>query len=88
MSKSASSPGGIIELLDDPKVSAKKIRSAVTDSETEIRFDEEEKPGVSNLLTIYSALTGETVEALGRQVRRHAATATSRATWPRSSSSS
>jgi tryptophanyl-tRNA synthetase len=64
MSKSASSPAGIIELLDDPKVSAKKIRSAVTDSGTEVRFDVDEKPGVSNLLTIYSALTGETVEAL------------------------
>jgi tryptophanyl-tRNA synthetase len=64
MSKSSSSPNGIIELLDDPKVSAKKIRSAVTDSETEVRFDEEAKPGVSNLLTIYSALTGDSVEAL------------------------
>jgi tryptophanyl-tRNA synthetase len=70
MSKSASSPAGIIELLDDPKVSAKKVRSAVTDSETPgdgaspVRFDEEGKPGVSNLLTIYAALTGETLEAL------------------------
>ncbi len=64
MSKSASSPAGIIELLDEPRVSAKKVRSAVTDSETEVRFDPEQKPGVSNLLTIYSALTGETVEAL------------------------
>jgi len=64
MSKSASSPSGIIEMLDDPKVSAKKIRSAVTDSGTEIRFDAEEKPGVSNLLTIYSALTGRTVKEL------------------------
>jgi tryptophanyl-tRNA synthetase len=45
-------------------VSAKKIRSAVTDSETEIRFDEEHKPGVSNLLRIYSALTGDSVESL------------------------
>ena len=58
MSKTNSSASGIIELLDDPKVSAKKIRSAVTDSETEVRYDEESKPGVSNLLTIYSALTG------------------------------
>src|SRR6478735_2153119 len=58
MSKSGSSAAGIIELLDDPKVSAKKIRSAVTDSGTEVRYDEENKPGVSNLLTIYSALTG------------------------------
>ena len=64
MSKSSSSPGGIIELLDDPKVTAKKIRSAVTDSETEVRYDEEAKPGVSNLLTIYSALTGRTIDDL------------------------
>ena len=64
MSKSASSPGGIIEMLDEPKASAKKIRSAVTDSGTEIRFDPEEKPGISNLLTIYSALTGRSVKEL------------------------
>jgi tryptophanyl-tRNA synthetase len=64
MSKSASSPAGIIDLLDDPKVSAKKIRSAVTDSETEVRFDEESKPGVSNLLNIYLALTGRSVDDL------------------------
>lgn len=61
MSKSASSPSGIVEMLDDPKVSAKKIRSAVTDSGSEIRFDPESKPGVSNLLTIYSALTARPV---------------------------
>jgi tryptophanyl-tRNA synthetase len=64
MSKSASSPTGIVEMLDDPKRSAKKIRSAVTDSGTEIRFDVDEKPGVSNLITIYSALTGRTVDDL------------------------
>jgi tryptophanyl-tRNA synthetase len=64
MSKSASSPAGIIELLDDPAVSAKKIRSAVTDSGSEVRFDPEEKPGISNLLTIFSALTGRPVEDL------------------------
>ncbi|WP_241153729.1 tryptophan--tRNA ligase [Nocardioides pantholopis] len=67
MSKSASSPAGIVEMLDDPKVSAKKIRSAVTDSEAEVRFDPEAKPGVSNLLTIYSALTGTGVEELAEQ---------------------
>jgi tryptophanyl-tRNA synthetase len=67
MSKSGSSPGGIIELLDDPTVSAKKIRSAVTDSGTEVRYDEEEKPGVSNLLTIYSALTGRSREELEKE---------------------
>jgi tryptophanyl-tRNA synthetase len=64
MSKSASTPAGIIDLLDDPKVSAKKIRGAVTDSETVVQFDPERKPGVSNLLTIYSALTGDSVESL------------------------
>jgi tryptophanyl-tRNA synthetase len=64
MSKSASSAAGIIELLDEPGLSAKKIRSAVTDSGSEIRFDREEKAGVSNLLTIYSALTGRSVDDL------------------------
>ncbi|WP_019134947.1 tryptophan--tRNA ligase [Cellulomonas massiliensis] len=64
MSKSAGSPNGLIELLDDPKVVAKRIRSAVTDAEREIRFDAEAKPGVSNLLTIYSALTGREVAAI------------------------
>ncbi len=67
MSKSASTSAGIIEMLDDPRVSAKKIRSAVTDSGTEIRFDEEDKPGISNLLTIYSALTGTSIEDLEKE---------------------
>src|SRR5690625_4251382 len=57
MSKSTPHPNGLLELLDDPKVIAKRIRSAVTDTGTEIRFDPENKAGVSNLLTIYSALT-------------------------------
>ena len=61
MSKSASTPAGIIALLDDPRVSAKKIRSAVTDAEREIRYDPQAKPGVSNLLVIYSALSGRKV---------------------------
>ncbi|GCD95419.1 tryptophan--tRNA ligase [Embleya hyalina] len=64
MSKSASTPKGIVNLLDDPKTSAKKIRSAVTDTGTEVRFDEVEKPGVSNLLTIHSALSGTSIAAL------------------------
>ncbi len=64
MSKSAATEAGLISLLDDPKVSAKKIRSAVTDSEREIRFDPEAKPGVSNLLTIQSAVTGTDVDKL------------------------
>nr|WP_297426056.1 tryptophan--tRNA ligase [uncultured Actinotalea sp.] len=64
MSKSASTPNGLVELLDDPKVVAKRIRSAVTDAEREIRFDREAKPGVSNLLTIHSALSGRSVPEL------------------------
>lgn len=64
MSKSASTPKGIVNLLDDPKVSAKKIRSAVTDTGTEVRFDENAKPGVSNLLTIHSAISGTSIAAL------------------------
>ncbi|MFZ4373624.1 MAG: tryptophan--tRNA ligase [Mycobacterium sp.] len=64
MSKSAATDAGLISLLDDPKVSAKKIRSAVTDSEREIRFDPEVKPGVSNLLSIQSAVTGADIDTL------------------------
>jgi tryptophanyl-tRNA synthetase len=64
MSKSASSPSGIVDLLDPPKTSAKKIRSAVTDNEREIRFDPENKAGISNLLTIYSALTDRKIAEL------------------------
>jgi len=64
MSKSASSAAGVVDLLEDPAVSAKKIKSAVTDTEREIRFDPEQKPGVSNLLSIYSALSGRTVDDL------------------------
>ncbi|MFF4951571.1 tryptophan--tRNA ligase [Streptomyces chattanoogensis] len=67
MSKSASSPKGLINLLDEPKATAKKIKSAVTDTGTEIRFDAENKPGVSNLLTIYATLTGTSVPDLERQ---------------------
>ena len=64
MSKSAATDAGLINLLDDPAKSAKKIRSAVTDSEREIRFDTEAKPGISNLLTIQSAVTGTAIDAL------------------------
>ncbi|KUH88134.1 MULTISPECIES: tryptophan--tRNA ligase [unclassified Mycobacterium] len=64
MSKSAGTEAGLIGLLDDPKASAKKIRSAVTDSEREVRYDPDAKPGVSNLLTIQSAVTGADVDKL------------------------
>ena len=64
MSKSAATDAGLISLLDDPKKSAKKIRSAVTDSEREIRYDPLAKPGVSNLLTVQSAVSGVDVDTL------------------------
>ncbi|MEU6364666.1 tryptophan--tRNA ligase [Streptomyces sp. NPDC046931] len=64
MSKSASTPKGLINLLDDPKATAKKVKSAITDADTVIRFDVEEKPGISNLLTIYSTLTGTGIAEL------------------------
>jgi len=64
MSKSAVSPAGLVNLLDEPRVNVKKIKSAVTDSDRTIAFDEDGKPGVSNLLTILSALTGTPVEQL------------------------
>jgi tryptophanyl-tRNA synthetase len=64
MSKSAATDAGLISLLDDPKKTAKRIRSAVTDSEREIRFDRDAKPGVSNLLTIQSAVTGADIDKL------------------------
>ncbi|GMA38550.1 tryptophan--tRNA ligase [Mobilicoccus caccae] len=61
---SKTSPAGSIDLLADPKQTAKRIRSAVTDLEREIRYDEAEKPGISNLLSIYSALDGRTIAQL------------------------
>jgi tryptophanyl-tRNA synthetase len=64
MSKSSASQAGVVDLLDDPSSIAKKIKSAVTDNDRTIRFDPEAKPGVSNLLTIYSALTGRTIGEL------------------------
>jgi tryptophanyl-tRNA synthetase len=64
MSKSAATDAGLISLLDDPAKTAKKIRSAVTDSDREIRFDQENKAGVSNLLTIQSAITGTDIDTL------------------------
>ncbi|GAB3224404.1 tryptophan--tRNA ligase [Glycomyces halotolerans] len=64
MSKSSSGPRGCLNLLDAPNQMRKKIKSAVTDSEAEVRYDPERKAGVSNLLNIYSALTGTSVEKL------------------------
>lgn len=59
MSKSLESPQGTISVLDDPKAIEKKIKRAVTDADNEVRFDPESKPGVSNLLSILGAATGQ-----------------------------
>jgi tryptophanyl-tRNA synthetase len=67
MSKSAASNAGVIDILDSADVNVKKIKSAVTDTGKEIKFDEKEKPGISNLLTIHSALSGETISSLEAQ---------------------
>jgi tryptophanyl-tRNA synthetase len=67
MSKSASSPKGIVNLLDEPKTTMKKIKSAVTDTGTEIRYDADTKPGISNLLTIYATLTDSKVAEIEEQ---------------------
>ena len=67
MSKTNSSPAGVVDILDAPEVNAKKIKSAVTDTGREIKFDQVEKPGVSNLLTIHSALSGIGIADLENQ---------------------
>ena len=69
MSKSAQDPKGLVNLMDEPAVIAKKIKSAVTDTDGEIRFDREAKPGVSNLIGIYSAITGESIEAFASSLQ-------------------
>jgi tryptophanyl-tRNA synthetase len=67
MSKSSSSPQGIIDVLDDPAAIRKKIARAVTDPGAEVRADEENKPGVTNLLRIYAALAGDSVAKVEAQ---------------------
>lgn len=64
MSKSASSMAGVIELMDTPDATIKKFKSSVTDAGKEIKFNEKEKPGISNLLTIHSALSGKSIKDL------------------------
>lgn len=60
MSKTEDNPKGVICLLDDPEVARKKIMGATTDSEMKVKFDPENKPGISNLINIYAALTDRT----------------------------
>ena len=64
MSKSGKNPAGRIDILDEPKVLQKKFKSAVTDTDTVIAYDPENKPGVSNLLTIYSSLSGQSIDSI------------------------
>lgn len=64
MSKSSGSVAGVLEIMDTPEANAKKIKSAATDAGREVKFDEKEKPGISNLLTIHSALSGRSISEL------------------------
>jgi tryptophanyl-tRNA synthetase len=64
MSKSSSSPQGIVDVLEDPASIRKKIGRAVTDMGTEVRADEENKPGITNLMRIYTALAGSSLEEI------------------------
>ncbi|HEY6800583.1 MAG TPA: tryptophan--tRNA ligase [Agromyces sp.] len=67
MSKSAASEAGLVKLLDDPAITAKKFRSAVTDTGREVRYDPSEKPGISNLIDIFAAITGGTIAQIEEQ---------------------
>ena len=67
MSKSAENPFSLISLLDTPQKVKKSIMRATTDSESEIRYDEENKPGISNLLTIYSLFSGLSISDLEKK---------------------
>jgi len=64
MSKSSGSVSGVLEIMDTPEANIKKIKSATTDAGREVKFDEKEKPGISNLLTIHSALSGKKISEL------------------------
>ena len=64
MSKSSGSVAGVLEIMDTPEANTKKIKSAATDAGREVKFDEKEKPGISNLLTIHSSLSGRSISEL------------------------
>lgn len=67
MSKSDENPNAYISLLDEPDVIMRKFRRAVTDSEATVRYDEENKPGISNLMSIYSSITGKSYEVIEKE---------------------
>lgn len=71
MSKSISSPLGSVNLFDEPETIAKKVMKAVTDTDGEVRFDWESKPGLSNLLEIFSSFSGETPELVAERYTRY-----------------
>ena len=64
MSKSDANQGGFISMLDDPDTITKKIKRAQTDSDSQVRYDKDEKPAVSNLMTIYSLCSGKSLEEI------------------------
>ena len=67
MSKSSEDANSYISMLDDPRAAMNKIKRAVTDSESEVRFDKENKPGISNLINIYACITGKTVAEIEKE---------------------
>jgi tryptophanyl-tRNA synthetase len=67
MSKSDENEKNFVSIIDDAKKIEKKIKGAATDSGTEIKYDTENKPGLSNLMTIYSVLTGKTTDQLEKE---------------------
>ena len=69
MSKSSENQNGVIRLLDDPEIIRKKIMKATTDSESIVRFDEENKPGISNLINIYSELTNKSIDEIENEFK-------------------
>jgi tryptophanyl-tRNA synthetase len=69
MSKSTENPKGVIYLMDDEKTIRKKIMSATTDSEMKVVFDPDNKPGISNLITIYSVLSNKNIKAVEKKFK-------------------
>ena len=69
MSKSSENQNGVIRLLDDPEIIRKKVMKATTDSESIVRFDEENKPGISNLINIYSAFTNKSIDEIENEFK-------------------
>ena len=67
MSKSSTNPNDVIFLEDEPEVIIKKFKKAVTDSENKVKFDPENKPGVSNLMQIYAAITNKKMEDIEKE---------------------